>query len=72
MWYIVKQVGALLGLESGVGIVWCTLVAAGAGNVLLGIAELVVVAALSVWWIGVGGGERGDVGYMLGNLLGRP
>lgn len=59
-------------MDRGVGYVWCALVAAGAGNVLLGIAELVVVFALTFWWIGVGGGERGDVGYMLGNVFGRP
>ncbi|PWN32317.1 DNase I-like protein [Meira miltonrushii] len=69
-WRTKRSIGIVM--DRGVGFVWCALVAAGAGNVLLGIAELVVVAALSVWWIGVGGGQRGDMGYMLGNLLGRP
>jgi hypothetical protein len=59
-------------MDRGVGYIWCALVAGGAGNVLIGIAELVAVLALTLWWIGVGGGERGDVGYMLGSVFGRP
>lgn len=69
-WRAKRSIGIIL--DRGVGLVWCTLVSAGAGNVLVGIAELVVVAALSVWWIGVGGGQRGDMGYMLGNIFTRP
>ncbi|MCO5565396.1 hypothetical protein L7F22_019069 [Adiantum nelumboides] len=69
-WRTKRSIGIIM--DRGVGFVWCALVAAGAGNVLVGIAELVVVAVLSLWWIGVGGGQRGDVGYMLGNLFGRP
>lgn len=59
-------------MDRCVGLVWSALVAAGAGNVLVGMAEVVVLAALSMWWIGVGGGERGDMGYMLGSLFSRP
>lgn len=59
-------------LDRLLGYVWCTLILAGAGNIVLGISELVVLAALSVWWLGAGGGQQGDLGYWLGSLLGRP
>jgi len=59
-------------LDRALGFIWCSLIMAGAGNLILGISELVVLAALSVWWLGAGGGEQGDLGYWLGSVMGRP
>lgn len=69
-WAVKQRVGTLL--DRLVGLIWCSLIAAGAGSVVLGLVELVVLATLSAWWLLAGGGARGDVGYMLGNVLGRP
>lgn len=61
-----------MGLDRVLGYIWCALVMAGAGNLIVGLSELVVLAALSVWWLGAGGGQQGDFGYWFGSLLGRP
>ncbi|MCO5583286.1 hypothetical protein L7F22_037196 [Adiantum nelumboides] len=65
---------ALLGLilDRILGYIWSALVTAGAGNVIVGILELVGVAILSVWYLGVGGSQQSDLAYWLGNVLGRP
>lgn len=64
-----RGVGTLL--DRLVGYAWCLLVTAGAGRVLVGVAEVVVVALLSVWWLRTGG-EGGDVGYWFASLGARP
>lgn len=51
------------------GYVWSTLVLLGAGRLLLGAAEVAVLAVLGAWYLSSGGG---DLGYWLGSLSGRP
>lgn len=70
LWRTKQAIGTIL--DRVVGYIWCTLILAGAGNLLIGLSELVVLAVLSVWWLGAGGGQQGDLGYWLGNVLGRP
>ncbi|PWN28211.1 DNase I-like protein [Jaminaea rosea] len=67
-----RALGTLL--DRLVGYAWCALVAAGAGQVLVGVAEVVVIALLSVWWLRTGGqqGGGGDLGYWFSSLAGRP
>ncbi|PWO00198.1 DNase I-like protein [Tilletiopsis washingtonensis] len=52
---------ALVGrtLDGALGIVWRALVTAGAGNVVAGALEAVVVLLLAVWYLGNGGGDAG-------------
>lgn len=69
-WRLKQRIGQIL--DRLVGLAWCGLISAGAGNLVVGILELVVVAALTGWWLLSGGGERGDIGYMLGSVFGRP
>ena len=54
------------------GLIWSSLISFGAGSLIAGISEMVVVAILSVWWLSRGGGAQGDLGWMLGSLAGRP
>ncbi|CAO1613419.1 unnamed protein product [Parajaminaea phylloscopi] len=59
-------------LDRLVGYTWCALVAIGAGKVVIGVAEVVVIAFFSFWWLRSGfAGEGGDLGYWFANLAAR-
>ncbi|PWN22376.1 DNase I-like protein [Microstroma glucosiphilum] len=64
-----------IALDRLVGYIWSTLVLLGAGKLLLGAAEVAVLAVLGAWYLSSGaaaGGGGGDLGYWLGSLSGRP
>lgn len=63
-----RNVGWLM--DRIVGYAWCGLVALGAGKVLVGLSEVVVVALISVWWL-QSGGQGGDLGYWFTNWASR-
>ena len=55
-----------------IGFVWTALITAGAGNLIAGILEMVVIAMLSVWWLQSGGHGGNDLSYWLGRMSSRP
>lgn len=63
-WRRKAQLGATL--DAALGFVWRALVTAGAGNVVAGALEALVVLLLAVWYLGNGGG--GDAGWWLPSL----
>ena len=69
-WKLKKTIGNVL--DRFLGLVWSMLISIGAGSVVAGLLEMVVIAVLSVWWLSHGGGQQGDLGWMLGSLNGRP
>lgn len=69
-WRTKQSIGIVL--DRTLGNIWCLLILIGAGNVIIGMVEIVVLATLSVYWLGAGGGQQGDLGYWLGNVLSRP
>lgn len=58
-------------LDRLVGYTWCTFVAMGAGKILIGISEVVVIALISVWWLQTESTGEGDLGYWFANWAAR-
>lgn len=66
-----KSIGHVL--DRTVGIIWSALVALGAGNILIGLSQIVVFFALAVYFLfGRNVAGQGDFGYWLGSLNFRP
>lgn len=65
-WRTKRLVGRTL--DSLLGLLWSSLIAAGAGSLITGLLELAVIIALSAYWLSAGGGARGDLGWILGSL----
>ncbi|CAO1618167.1 unnamed protein product [Sympodiomycopsis kandeliae] len=65
-----KTVGHLL--DRSVGIIWSLLVALGAGNILIGLSQIVVFFALAVYFLFGRNAGQGDLSYWLGSLNFRP
>lgn len=58
-------------LDGLVGFGWSLLISMGAGRILVGVSEVVVIALISVWWLR-SGGQGGDLGYWFGHFTARP
>ncbi len=70
-WRLKRTVGTAL--DRVVGLLWSVLIKAGAGNVLAGLLEMLVVAVLSVYWLRSGSSGGGsDLGYWLGRAQASP
>lgn len=65
-WRLKRQLGQ--SLDKLLGIIWSFLVGIGAGSLVAGLLELAVLVALGAYWLGVGGGEQGDFGWLLSSI----